>query len=223
MNQTEAFAAGLFREGGQAARVKAGVFDLYQDVGGGAKASRPGLKRLMSDARARKFDCLLVWKQDPFGRSLVDCLNYIHTLEDHGIRFLAVTQALGTDHRNPASRLLLHVLAPAAEFERSQVRERTQAGRLRYQQDCKAGKVGRWEGGKTVCSRSGKNLPVGRPKKIFNRERVFELRRQGASLRVIAKQLGVACQISKWGFGLGSAEVSGRGRVSGNRTQRGRA
>jgi DNA-binding NarL/FixJ family response regulator len=45
--------------------------------------------------------------------------------------------------------------------------------------------------GKTVHSRSGMNLPVGRPKRIFNRERVIELRRQGASIRQIAKQLGV--------------------------------
>jgi transposase len=34
-------------------------------------------------------------------------------------------------------------------------------------------------------------LPVGRPKRIFNRERVIELRQRGTSIRVIAKQLGV--------------------------------
>jgi putative DNA-invertase from lambdoid prophage Rac len=140
----------------------------------------------MADGSARKFTCLLVWKLDRFGRSLVDCLNNIRFLEDHGVRFVAVTQGLDTDIQNPASRFLLHVLGAAAEFERSLIRERTQAGRLRYQQDYSAGKVG-----KTVYSRSGKNLPVGRPKKIFNRERVIELRRKGASIRQIAKQLGV--------------------------------
>jgi len=57
---------------------------------------------------------------------------------------------------------------------------------LRYQQDYNAGKVG-----KTVYSRSGKNMPIGRPKRIFNRERVIELRQHGASIRAIAKQLGV--------------------------------
>jgi DNA invertase Pin-like site-specific DNA recombinase len=162
------------------------VIDLYQDIASGAKASRPGLNRLLADARARKFDTILVWKLDRFGRSLVDCLNNIRILEDHGIRFIAVTQGLDTDQRNPASRFLLHVLGAAAEFERSLIRERTQAGRLRYQQDYNAGLVG-----KTVYSRSGKNLPVGRPKRIFNRERVIELRRHGASIRQIAKQLGV--------------------------------
>ena len=106
----------------------------------------------------------------------MDCLNNIHILEDHGIRFIAVTQGLDTDQRNPASRFLLHVLGAAAEFERSLIRERTLAGRLRYQQDYNAGRVG-----KTVYSRSGKNLPVGRPKRIFSRDRVVEMRRQGSA------------------------------------------
>jgi DNA invertase Pin-like site-specific DNA recombinase len=162
------------------------ISDLYQDVASGAKASHPGINPLMADAMARKFDCLLVWKLDRFGRSLVECLNNIRMLEDHGIRFIAVAQGLDTDQRNPASKFLLQVLGAAAESERSLIRERTQAGRLRYQQDYNAGKVG-----KTVYSRSGKNLPVGRPKRISNREKVIELRRSGASIRVIAKQLGV--------------------------------
>ena len=45
--------------------------------------------------------------------------------------------------------------------------------------------------GKTVYSKSRQNLPIGRPKRIFNRERVIELRRKGASIRAIAKTLGV--------------------------------
>jgi DNA invertase Pin-like site-specific DNA recombinase len=53
------------------------IVETYQDTISGAKASRPGLNRLMADARARKFTCLLVWKLDRFGRSLVDCLNNI--------------------------------------------------------------------------------------------------------------------------------------------------
>ena len=68
------------------------IADIYEAVSSGAKASRPALNRLIADARARKFDCLLVWKLDRFGRSLVDCLNNIKILEENGIRFIAVTQ-----------------------------------------------------------------------------------------------------------------------------------
>lgn len=115
----------------------------------------------MADARARKPADL---EAGPLRVLPGDCLNNIRFLEDHGIRFVAVTQALDTDIQNPASRLLLHVLGAATEFERSLIRERAKAGRLRYRLDYNAGRVG-----KTVYSKSRKNLPVGRPKRIFNR------------------------------------------------------
>jgi site-specific DNA recombinase len=67
------------------------VFATYQDVMSGAKSNRPGLAQLMADARMKKFDVLLCWKLDRFGRSLVDCLNNIQELGRCGIRFIAVT------------------------------------------------------------------------------------------------------------------------------------
>jgi len=58
----------------------------------GARPSRPALNRLIADAEARKIDCLLVWKLDRFGRSLVDCLSNTRILEKNSIRFIAVTK-----------------------------------------------------------------------------------------------------------------------------------
>ena len=136
--------------------------DAYQDVGSGSNACRPGLDRLMEDAREGRFKVVLVWKLDRFGRSLVDCLKNIELLEGCGIRFIAVTQGLDTDHKNPASRFLLQVLGAAAEFERSLILERVQAGQARYRQDYQAGRVGR-----TVHSRSGKDLPGTSTKEDF--------------------------------------------------------
>jgi DNA invertase Pin-like site-specific DNA recombinase len=92
--------------------------ELCEDVMSGAQSRRPWLARLIADAAARKFHCILVWKLDRFGRSLVDCLKNIQTLESSGVRFIAVTQGLDTDHQNPTCRLLLHILGSAAEFER---------------------------------------------------------------------------------------------------------
>jgi len=159
------------------------ISEIYQDVMSGAKSIRPGLSRLLEDARLRKYDCLLVWKLDRFGRSLVDCLNNIRLLEEYRIRFIAVTQALDTDQQNPASRFLLHVLGAAAEFERQLIRERSIAGQRRYRDQHKVG---------YAHSRSGKNLAIGRPKCVFDRPRVRELRDQGLSWRAIAKKLGIS-------------------------------
>jgi DNA invertase Pin-like site-specific DNA recombinase len=152
----------------------------------GAKLSRPDLNRLMLDAKARKFDWLLVWKLDRFGRSLVDCLNDIEELGWHRILFIATTQNLDTDEKTPASGFLLHVLGAAAEFGRELISERSKAGRLRYLQDFQAGRVG-----KTVRSTSGKNLAPHRPKRIFDRDKVAQLRAQGLSIRQIAAKLGI--------------------------------
>ena len=74
----------------------------------------------------------------------------------------------------------------AAEFERELIRERSMAGLKRYRGQYAAGKVG-----KEVHSRSGKDLPVGRPKRIFARQEVLELRERGLSYRQIARQLEI--------------------------------
>jgi DNA invertase Pin-like site-specific DNA recombinase len=102
---------------------------MYQDVMSGAKASRPALNRLMTDACPRIFDCLVVWKLDRFGRSLVDCLNNIRTLEDLLSGSLPSPRTWNR-YQNPASRFLQHLLGAASEFERALIRERTQAGRV---------------------------------------------------------------------------------------------
>ena len=140
----------------------------------------------MADARLRKADCVLVWKLDRFGRSLVDCLNSIQVLESAGIRFMAITQGLDTDHRNPASRFMLQMLGAAAEFERSLIVERSRAGQARYRQAYESGKVG-----KTVHSHSGLDKAPHRPKKVFDRHKVVELRERGMSMRAIARKMDI--------------------------------
>ncbi len=162
------------------------VAATYTDVISGAKIKRPNLDRLMAAARRRKFDAVCVWKLDRFGRSLLDCLRKIEELDHWGVRFIATTQAIDTDQRNPASRFMLQVLGAAAEFERSLILERTKAGVARYREDYAKGKVG-----KTVHSRSGKDLPPHRPRRIFDRDKVVALHREGLSLRRIASEMGV--------------------------------
>src|ERR1700681_2840834 len=90
----------------------------YVDTGwSGAKASRPELDRLMRDARLRRFDAVLVWKLDRWGRSVAHCVRSIQELVSLGIRFLAATQNIDTDENNPTARFLLHVFAAVAELE----------------------------------------------------------------------------------------------------------
>jgi DNA invertase Pin-like site-specific DNA recombinase len=140
----------------------------------------------MRDGGQRKFDVILCWKLDRFGRSLLHCKSALQELQGYGVRFIATSQNIDTDESNPAARFLLHILMAAAEFERELIRERSMAGLKRYRGQYAAGKVG-----KEVHSKSGKDLPVGRPKRVFARHRVFELRAQGLSYRQIARQLEI--------------------------------
>ena len=159
----------------------------YVDTGwSGAKASRPEFDRLMRDAGKRVVDVILCWKLDRFGRSLLHCKTAIEQLRAHGVRFIATSQNIDTDESNPTSRFLLHVLMAAAEFERELIHERSVLGQKRYRAQYQAGKVG-----KDVHSKSGKDLPVGRPRRIFARARVFELRAAGHSYRHIARLVGI--------------------------------
>src|ERR1043166_8198716 len=68
------------------------IAGTYTDQMSAAKGKRPGLNRLMADARLRWFDAVLVWKLDRFGRSLVNCVAGIQELAAFGIRFMAVSQ-----------------------------------------------------------------------------------------------------------------------------------
>ena len=159
----------------------------YVDTGwSGAKASRPEFDRLMRDAAHRKFDVIICWKLDRFGRSLINCKMALQDLKRHGIRFVATSQNIDTDESNAAAQFLLNILMAAAEFERELIRERALAGLKRYRQDYQAGRVG-----KETHSHSGKNLPVGRPRRVFDHQKVIDLHAQGLTARKIAAQLGL--------------------------------
>ena len=113
----------------------------------------------------------MVYKIDRFGRSVLNLNQQWAALTSHGVRFIATSQSLDTDEKNPTSRLLLQILASVAEFEREMIRERTLSG-IRAAQA--AGKI------------------VGRPKRVFRRDEVVRLRDQeGLSWRAIGKKLGI--------------------------------
>jgi DNA invertase Pin-like site-specific DNA recombinase len=62
----------------------------------------------MQDARKRRFDAVLVWNLDRWGRSVADSSKGIQELVSLEVRFIAVTQNIDTDESNPMARFLLH-------------------------------------------------------------------------------------------------------------------
>jgi DNA invertase Pin-like site-specific DNA recombinase len=95
----------------------------------GSKESRPALDRLMSDGRRRRFDLVIVWRLDRFGRSLRHIVTALDELHARGISFVSLGE--GIDLSTPAGKLQLHILAALAEFERGRIKERIHAGLTR--------------------------------------------------------------------------------------------
>lgn len=102
----------------------AGCEKVFTDTASGAKAARPGLAEAL--AFARKGDVLVVWRLDRLGRSLPELVKVVGELEAAGVGFESVTERIGTS--SAAGRLVFHVFAALAEFERRLIVERTHAG-----------------------------------------------------------------------------------------------
>jgi DNA invertase Pin-like site-specific DNA recombinase len=108
------------------------VAGIYQDNGiSGAKGrdQRPGLDQLLKDASRRKFDVVMAWAIDRIGRSLSDLLSTIEHLQVTGVDLYLDQQNIDTT--TPAGRLLFQVTGAFAEFERSMIRQRVNAGLAR--------------------------------------------------------------------------------------------
>jgi len=105
------------------------VVQEYRDTGiSGAKGrdSRPGLDQMLKDASKRRFDVVMAWAIDRLGRSLIDLLGTIQTLEACGVDLYLDQQSIDTT--TPAGKLMFQVTGAFAEFERSMIRQRVLAG-----------------------------------------------------------------------------------------------
>ena len=156
----------LRRVAGQRAWV---TVDEYVDEGvSGAAAERPGLDRLMADARRGRLDTILVWKFDRFARSTKHLLDALEQFRHLGVDFVSMRE--GIDTSTATGKMVFTMIAAIAEFEREIIRERVVAGVRRAQA-------------------AGKHC--GRPRRHLDLQAVDALRGQGRSLHEISRILGV--------------------------------
>ena len=101
----------------------AGCYRVFTETASGA-ADRPTLEQLLDQLRPG--DTLVVWKLDRLGRSLRHLVDTVTGLADRGVGFRSLQEAIDTT--TPGGKLVFHVFAALAEFERDLIRERTSAG-----------------------------------------------------------------------------------------------
>jgi DNA invertase Pin-like site-specific DNA recombinase len=142
----------------------------YVDHGvSGAKERRGGLDRLLAAVRARKVDIVACTKLDRLARSTRHLVTLAAELQALGVDLVVLDQAIDTT--TPSGRLLFHVLAAIAEFERDLIRDRVIAGIRR-------------------AKAQGRRL--GRPRRYHvDIDRARGLLGEGRSLRAVARTLGV--------------------------------
>jgi DNA invertase Pin-like site-specific DNA recombinase len=103
---------------------KAGCYRVFTETASGARSDRPVLEHVLDQLRPG--DTLIVWKLDRLGRSLRHLVDTVTGLASRGIGFRSLQEAIDTT--TPGGKLVFHVFAALAEFERDLVRERTAAG-----------------------------------------------------------------------------------------------
>lgn len=103
---------------------RVGCRTIYQEHGSGKIAARPQLEACLK--ALREGDTLLVWRLDRLGRNLADLIRIVTELENRKVGFASVTEKIDTS--SSSGRLVFHVFASLAEFERNLIRERTLAG-----------------------------------------------------------------------------------------------
>lgn len=102
----------------------AGCDRIYEEKASGGNADRPELSRLLENMRSG--DTLVVWRLDRVGRSIKHLIATVEQLEGLGVGFHSVTESIDTT--SPGGKLIFHIFAALAEFERALIRERTNAG-----------------------------------------------------------------------------------------------
>lgn len=103
---------------------QAGCHVIYEEAASGKNAARLELEQCRK--ALRNGDTLVVWRLDRLGRSLPDLVRIVAELERLEIGFESLTEKIETN--SAAGKLVFHVFAALAEFERALIRERTHAG-----------------------------------------------------------------------------------------------
>jgi DNA invertase Pin-like site-specific DNA recombinase len=102
----------------------AGCPRIFTDKASGARDDRPELARLLDVARPG--DVVVVWKLDRLGRSLRHLIEVVGELERRGVGFKSLRESIDTT--TVSGKLVFHIFAALAEFERELIVERTTAG-----------------------------------------------------------------------------------------------
>lgn len=106
------------------ALTQAGCIQIFQEKVSGKDRSRPELDEMLK--MLRPGDRVVVWKLDRIGRSTKHLMELMEFFEEKGVEFVSLKENIDTS--TPTGRMIFHIMAALAQFEREMIRERTEAG-----------------------------------------------------------------------------------------------
>lgn len=132
-------------------RLGATEYIIYQDEGfSGKNTDRPSFKRMMADAKSKKFDIVICYKLDRISRNTSDFFKLTEELQNLGINFISTNEHFDTT--TPIGKVSMGILAILAQFERETIAERVRDNMLQL------AKTGRWLGGQEPFGYSAERI-----------------------------------------------------------------
>lgn len=117
-------------------------FIIYEDEGfSGGNADRPQFKKMMQDAKTKKFDVLICYRLDRVSRNISDFTKLVELLQTHDITFVSIKEQFDTS--TPMGRAMMYIALVFAQLERETIAERIRDNMLQL------ARTGRWLGGIT--------------------------------------------------------------------------
>ena len=170
---------GVFRVHALTAACLADASFVYIEHASGKPGSiRPMFQKMIRDAQAKRFDRLLVWKVSRLGRDMREVISTVYELADLGITVVPVKSQTGPI-TSSMGKLLWAIQAWYAEIENTERIDAIRAGQLR-------------------ARKAGTHL--GRPRRVFDREQIAQLRARGQSWSQIVKETGIPMSTAQAAF-----------------------
>ena len=116
-------------------------YEYYVDGGySGKDLERPAIQKLIKDVKARKIDCVIVFKLDRISRSQKDTLYLIEEVfNKYHVGFVSIRENFDTT--TPFGKAMVGILSIFAQLERETILERTRIGIQKRAEN------GYWKGG----------------------------------------------------------------------------
>jgi len=149
------------------------VLDFEDFAVSGKSINRPNFTKMMDFVEKKKIGFIIFTKLDRLARSLQDLLNITSIFQKHNVKFIVVEQNIDTS--SSQGRLMFQILGAFAEFERTIIRERMEAGRKKAE---------------ITGTKSGK--PCNRPKVKIDEDGVKFKYKAGWSMHQISKYYNVS-------------------------------